>query len=139
MNSQCNTDCYDPTTALVRQNLATDEMVFISQQANHDLAWYNHNYIYDDTAGEDIEVYIIDTGANLAHTVSVFEDDCYAWLIYFSRNLPVAQILPAKQGGFLSKMTGMEASQRTTFCNMEPACFPKPAGNSTALLRMSDR
>ena len=81
MNERCDKDCYDPTTDLVRQNLATDEMVFISQMRNHDLAWYNHNYIYDDTAGKDIEVYIIDTGANIAHNVSECEDTCGVWLI----------------------------------------------------------
>ncbi len=81
MNTRCNKDCYDPTTALVRQNLAADEMVFISQEEKHDLAWYSHNYIYDDTAGEDIEVYVIDTGANLAHNVSACEDSCDIWLM----------------------------------------------------------
>ncbi len=125
MNLQCGKDCYDPSTALVRQNLATDEMVFISQMENHDLAWYNHNYIYDDTAGQDIEVYIVDTGANKAHTVSICEVVCDVWLISISRNSPVAQILPAKTDGSLSKRTTMEASRRTTFCNMELACFPK--------------
>ncbi|KAF2428703.1 hypothetical protein EJ08DRAFT_316014 [Tothia fuscella] len=31
------------------------------------LDWYENSYVYDDTAGEDVDVYIIDSGADLKH------------------------------------------------------------------------
>lgn len=44
---------------------APDEMVFLSQYPDKSLSWYQHNYVYDDSAGEDIDVYIVNRGADL--------------------------------------------------------------------------
>jgi hypothetical protein len=70
INPSCAFGCFDPTIKLVRQAPAADEMILISQESGHTLANYWHSYIYDDSAGENIEVYLVDTRANLANPVS---------------------------------------------------------------------
>jgi hypothetical protein len=49
-----------------------DEMVYISQETPTPLADYNNNYYFDDAAGENINVYVVDSGADLDHVVSCF-------------------------------------------------------------------
>jgi hypothetical protein len=66
----CSENCFDPTTTIVRQANALDEMVYISQESPTPLADYNNNYYFDDAAGENINVYIVDSGADLSHVVS---------------------------------------------------------------------
>ncbi|KAH9908446.1 peptidase S8/S53 domain-containing protein [Xylariomycetidae sp. FL2044] len=72
----CVKSCYDPTTALIRQKDTSDDMVMIGQfgakneQGNiisQPLSWYQKNYVYDESAGKDVDVYIVDSGANLNH------------------------------------------------------------------------
>jgi len=48
---------------------AADEMVFISQEQGKSLADMNHQYLYDDIAGDGVTVYILDTGAVLDRDV----------------------------------------------------------------------
>ncbi|KAI2620878.1 peptidase S8/S53 domain-containing protein [Hypomontagnella submonticulosa] len=76
VSRECDDDCYDPSTELVRQPDSSDDIVMIGQfgaldeQSNlkkQDLGWYQHNYIYDDTGGRGVDVYIVDTGAKLDH------------------------------------------------------------------------
>jgi hypothetical protein len=55
--------------ALGRQVNAAPEMVFISQAQGSTLVNYQGNYIYDDSAGVNQIVYIVDTGADLSNPV----------------------------------------------------------------------
>ena len=65
----CHDDCYDPTTELVMQANAPDDLVTLGQFPGKDFDWYNHNYVYDERGGKDVEVYILDGGADLTHRV----------------------------------------------------------------------
>ncbi len=48
-----------------------DQLLFVSQEQGRDLHFYPDNpYFFDDSAGEDIPVYIVDTGATIDNTVS---------------------------------------------------------------------
>lgn len=51
---------------MIGQFGALDEQSNLKKQ---DLGWYQHNYIYDDTGGRGVDVYIVDTGAKLDHAV----------------------------------------------------------------------
>ena len=81
----CTNPCYDPTTALVYDDLswadgltsyladsvpqlAKDQMSYLSWPPSEDVA--PQRFTFDDTAGEGITVYILDTGANLGKSVS---------------------------------------------------------------------
>lgn len=63
VTAECSSDCPDPTATINRQLNAAPEMVFISQQSGVSLATYQGNYLYDDSAGQGINVYIVDSGA----------------------------------------------------------------------------
>lgn len=66
----CTDSCYDPTTELVMQRGAPDDLVVASQFPGMDFAWYRRNYIFHERAGRDVKIYIIDSGADLTHDVS---------------------------------------------------------------------
>lgn len=66
----CKNECYDPTTEIVMQPNSPNDVVVVGQFPTESLAWYRSNYVYHEQGGRDIEVYILDTGANLAHNVS---------------------------------------------------------------------
>ena len=59
--------------AIVHEQTALGEMLFISQPPNTNLIDLDH-YNFDDSAGKDISLYIIDSGANKDHSVSLLED-----------------------------------------------------------------
>ncbi|WEW61610.1 hypothetical protein PRK78_007101 [Emydomyces testavorans] len=61
------TDHADPTTAIIRQEDATDDMCVVSQQPGLLLSWTN-SFFYDDSAGEGIDVYVVDSGLHKAHS-----------------------------------------------------------------------
>ncbi|KAJ4190530.1 hypothetical protein NW759_016729 [Fusarium solani] len=63
----CSDVCYDPTTDLVQQPNAPDDLVIVSQFQGQPQSWYRSNYVYDRSGGEGIHVYIVDSGANLNH------------------------------------------------------------------------
>lgn len=70
--SRCTDNCYDPTINLNFQRGALAQLQFVSQEQGRS---YNDelmggSYFFDDSAGQDIPVYIVDTGANLKNTVS---------------------------------------------------------------------
>lgn len=52
---------------------AAPEMVFISVAPGSSAATYGTNYYYDDSAGENQIVYIVDTGADLSNSVRILE------------------------------------------------------------------
>ena len=59
--------------AIVHEQTALGEMLFISQPERTnliDLDCYN----FDDSAGKDVSLYLIDSGANTEHPVSLIED-----------------------------------------------------------------
>ena len=53
----------------MRQRYAAEEMKFLSQPIDLQLPNFEH-YVYDESAGRGVTVYISDTGANLTNTVS---------------------------------------------------------------------
>ncbi|KAK7408694.1 hypothetical protein QQX98_009108 [Neonectria punicea] len=61
----CSDACFDPSTDLVQQPNSPDDLVLVSQFKDQPLSWYRSNYIYEESGGRDVEVYIVDTGANL--------------------------------------------------------------------------
>lgn len=63
VTAECTTNCPDPTQTIKRQPNAAPEMVFISQQSGVSVSTYKGNYLYDDSAGQGVNVYILDTGA----------------------------------------------------------------------------
>ncbi|KAI0378558.1 peptidase S8/S53 domain-containing protein [Hypomontagnella monticulosa] len=74
VHRDCDDDCYDPSIELVRQPDSSDDMVMIGQFGAFDeqnnlrkqeFDWYQHNYVYDESGGRGVDVYIVDTGANL--------------------------------------------------------------------------
>lgn len=59
--------------AIVNEKTALGEMIFISQPPKTnliDLDYYN----FDDSAGKDVSLYLIDSGANTDHSVSLLKD-----------------------------------------------------------------
>lgn len=66
----CSDECVDPTTELVMEPNSPDSRVFVDQAPGNPMTWYRGHYIYDDSAGDGVEVYVIDTGANLTNPVS---------------------------------------------------------------------
>ena len=65
--------CFDPTAeGLARQASAPDELVAVGQFPGQDFAWYRGSYVYHERAGQDIDLYILDTGARVTHKVSFF-------------------------------------------------------------------
>lgn len=63
ITAECLTGCPDPTDTIIRQPNAASEMGFVSQQHGVSLETYTGNYLYDDSAGQGVNVYIVDTGA----------------------------------------------------------------------------
>lgn len=45
-------------------------LVSVSQERGHTLAEYNGRYYRDNSDGQNVPVYVIDTGANKEHVVS---------------------------------------------------------------------
>ncbi|KAK3622536.1 hypothetical protein LTR56_022165 [Elasticomyces elasticus] len=76
--TECTDSCYDPTSSIVRQRDAGDEMAFISQEEGHALTDYAGNYYFDSTAGAGVTVYILDSGADL--TNSEFRPVSVRWI-----------------------------------------------------------
>ncbi|KXT05630.1 hypothetical protein AC578_5652 [Pseudocercospora eumusae] len=81
----CKSDCYDPTTSLVYQKDALDHLAFISWPPPSDTSSYSfgdlkNRYVFDDSGGKDVNVYILDSGATIGH--SEFDDvrDRVRWL-----------------------------------------------------------
>ncbi|KAJ6438808.1 Copalyl diphosphate synthase-like protein [Purpureocillium lavendulum] len=58
-----------PETEISYQEDASSHLVFVSQQKGHPLDTYRQRYYFDDSSlpGQDIPVYILDTGAELEH------------------------------------------------------------------------
>ena len=67
----CDFECYDPTIMRVYQTQyaqhGQNQLNYVSWRPNFPRP---QNYLFDDSAGEDINVYIVDNGANLDHPVS---------------------------------------------------------------------
>jgi len=59
----------DPTTATVYQKDAFPHLRYISGKPANTNNW--DRYYFDESGGEGIKVYIVDTGANLKHPVSL--------------------------------------------------------------------
>ena len=66
----CTSNCQDPLIKLAMQRNADNSLITIGQSPNTAFEWYQQNYIFDEKAGIDVNVYIIDSGANLRHPVS---------------------------------------------------------------------
>jgi hypothetical protein len=54
---------------MTSQTGASSEMVFLSQAPNTDISSYNGRYWYDNTAGQGVDVYLVDFGADRTHQV----------------------------------------------------------------------
>lgn len=70
-------DCPIPDATLKYQSNALDQLLFLEWEEGQDFSKYhqrqffiNSPYLFDDSAGQDIRVYIVDTGANLGNKVS---------------------------------------------------------------------
>ena len=58
--------------AIIKQENPNDELAFYSWEPCQALADYNHKYLYDESAGRDVAVYVIDHGANLNSVRAIF-------------------------------------------------------------------
>lgn len=76
MYAQCSPElCYDPTTALDFQVNALPQLLFMSQPEGGDLlngvasdgTSVAGQYLFDDSEGNHVPVYILDTGATIGH------------------------------------------------------------------------
>ena len=80
------TDCdYDPTTAWVfqrvfkqesldgdmKRQIGAEQMAYLSFPPSKNKK-FDDMYVFDDSAGSDIPVYIVDTGAQLMHSVRIY-------------------------------------------------------------------
>ncbi|KAK4902065.1 hypothetical protein LTR27_000967 [Elasticomyces elasticus] len=77
VNEDCGNSCTDdPTTAMVFQEDAPAQLRYISG------AKYLHDprYYFDESSGEGIRVYIVDTGVNLKHTEFDLIRDRAKWI-----------------------------------------------------------
>ncbi|KAF3807936.1 hypothetical protein GCG54_00007672 [Colletotrichum gloeosporioides] len=87
---ECTSDCSDPTIQdskiswryqsqyLDEQIYATDhikQMAYISANKGSDDKRYNEHYYFDISAGEDVPVYIVDTGAQMDHIEFTLRDN----------------------------------------------------------------
>ena len=66
-DASCDYACYDPLTARVYQDQADAQLTYVSWSPEEETRL--NRYFFDDSAGEDITVYIVDTGATLSHVV----------------------------------------------------------------------
>lgn len=70
INDVCGDRTEDPTTSFVYQEDAPATLAYVSSEypleSNDDEA----RYYFDDSAGEDVKVYIVDIGAKWKHKVS---------------------------------------------------------------------
>ncbi|KAF2159857.1 hypothetical protein M409DRAFT_60451 [Zasmidium cellare ATCC 36951] len=64
----CDQQCDDPTSAIVYQN-AVEQLQFVSwpESRGIDIGALNGRYYFDESNGEGIRVYIVDTGVNRNH------------------------------------------------------------------------
>lgn len=76
---ECGEDCFDPTTAVVYQDSTANpdvrgttpsQLVFVSQENPVVAQAGPPRYFFDDSAGEDVPVFIVDSGASLDHKAS---------------------------------------------------------------------
>lgn len=67
-NSKCVV-CYDPSLTITVQQDASDALAFVSWPSGQP-APSPDKYYFDDSNGEGVTVYILDTGANLDSPVS---------------------------------------------------------------------
>lgn len=71
---QCTNDCPSDVRALryfeTEDSDPIPELGFISEQPDDETDPDEEQYFFDQTAGENIPVYILDTGANIQHEVS---------------------------------------------------------------------
>ncbi|EQB56311.1 hypothetical protein CGLO_03684 [Colletotrichum gloeosporioides Cg-14] len=87
---ECTSDCSDPTIQdskiswryqsqyIDEQIYATDhikQMAYISANKGSDDRRYNEHYYFDISAGEDVPVYIVDTGAQMDHIQLTLRDN----------------------------------------------------------------
>lgn len=83
MHRECTSDCADPLTTatnwryqeeyvdeVIENSDGRRQMVYLSHKPHMRTDEFDNHYNFDVSAGEDIEVYIVDTGANLDHAVS---------------------------------------------------------------------
>ncbi|KAK2766892.1 hypothetical protein FQN54_006206 [Arachnomyces sp. PD_36] len=81
VHRECTTDCADPSTGtatnwryqvdyvedVIENANGIDQMVYLSHKPNDMTIDYDKTYNFDVSAGEGVEVYIVDTGAQLDH------------------------------------------------------------------------
>lgn len=65
----CLDNCPDPLTGLVMQPGSPETLIFVDQAEKYDLSWYRSNYVYEESAGGGVPVYVIDTGVKIDHPV----------------------------------------------------------------------
>ena len=72
MYEQCTSACFDPTTALNFQANARWQLQYVSQAPGTARSMEDEQgpYVFDDSAGQGTQVFIVDTGANLNNPVS---------------------------------------------------------------------
>ena len=70
-NASCDYTCYDPSIAQVYQEQyqtnGQDQLTYVSWARRQ--GFRPSRYIFDNSAGDDIPVYIVDNGATLSHQV----------------------------------------------------------------------
>jgi hypothetical protein len=59
-------------TSMVKQKKASQELVMFATPEDTSIKKMKGQYVYDRSAGEGIDVYIIDSGAELTHEVLIF-------------------------------------------------------------------
>ena len=64
----CKNICYDPTILGVYQDPSIEQLNYVSWSRSQNAL--PDRYYFDESAGEDVPVYVIDTGATLDHVVS---------------------------------------------------------------------
>ncbi|KAK4501215.1 hypothetical protein PRZ48_007022 [Zasmidium cellare] len=69
----CDRQCEDPTAAVLYDDDAIQQLQFVSWPLSrgHDIGAMNGRYYFDDSNGEGVPVYIVDTGVNRNHPVSL--------------------------------------------------------------------
>jgi hypothetical protein len=70
INDVCRDCTEDPTTEFVYQEDAPASLAYVSSEYPLESSDDEARYYFDDSAGEEVKVYIVDTGANLKHKVS---------------------------------------------------------------------
>ena len=72
VNADCGQSCtFNPMTEIVYQAKAQNQLRYVSWPSLLEgLIAASERYFFDESAGKDIKVYVVDTGANLDHPVS---------------------------------------------------------------------